>query len=114
MAVSVMLYTVALAPLGCSLQSQFHLSIAKFFSAHSAAGYRYLNARLLGSVSDKSLDSGYTGLLFRSLKNGLRNPPGNGATQRKPVKAVLPAFDALHTFLTVTRHGSSPLSYRGS
>ena len=44
-------------------------------------------------------------------KNGQRHLSMYGVTQRKPLKALLPAFD---TVLLVTCHGSSPQSYRVS
>ena len=76
--------------------------------------YRYLSDRPPDISSDKLPGSGYTGQPLRSMKNGLRTPPVYGVTQRKPLKAVSPAFDALRTVLPVTCRGSSPQSYRAS
>ena len=64
--------------------------------------------------SDKPLGLGRTGQPYRSTENGLRNLPGYGATQRKPLKGGSPAFDALRTVLPMACCGSSPQSYRVS
>lgn len=42
--------------------------------------------------SDKPLGLGRTGQPYRLTENGLRNLPGYGATQRKPLKEISPAF----------------------
>ena len=91
-------------PRGYSLRTaSCHLPITKFLMALSASRLSML----------KCPSSRY---LFRQVswfrayrtaspiieERGLRNPPVYGATQRKPLKAVLPAFDALHTVPPVT------------
>src|SRR5699024_1202359 len=100
---------------GCSLQKASSVSLSQSFSVTVLPpDYLYLGDHLPDISSDKFPGSGCTGQPHRSMKTGLRNPPGYGATQRKPLKAVLPAFDALRTVLPVTCHGSSPQFYRAS
>lgn len=116
MAVSVMLYIAALAcaPRMLFANSQLQRPVAKFFSARSAARLSLLMCRPPDTFSDKLPGSEYTEPPRRSAKNGLRNPPEYGSIQRKSLKAVLPASDAIRTVLPVTCHGSSPQSYRAS
>src|SRR5699024_4788614 len=100
---------------GCSLQKASSVSPSQNFSVTvPLPDYLCLSDHLPDISSDKLPGSGYTGWPHRSTKTGLGNPPGYGATQRKPLKAVLPAFDALRTVLPVTCHGSFPQSYRAS
>ena len=88
---------------GYSLQTASSFSLSQNFSAPAPPpGYRYLSDRPPDISSDKPPGSGCIGQPHRSAKTGLRNPSGYRATQRKPLKAVSPAFDALRTVLPVT------------